>query len=107
MRRLHPRSAVLRVTRAALQGGFFGFFVGTAAAGALGIPSTAIPVFVPLLALLAGGYGLLRYLRFRYDIDDGTLRVTSGVVARQSREIPLGRIQNVDTRQGCSTASSG
>jgi putative membrane protein len=100
MRRLHPRSAVLRVTRAALQGGFFGFFVGTAAAGALGIPSTAIPVFVPLLALLAGGYGLLRYLRFRYDIDDGTLRVTSGVVARQSREIPLGRIQNVDTRQG-------
>jgi putative membrane protein len=100
MRRLHPRSAILRVARAALQGGIFGFFVGTAFAGVLGLPAVAAPLLAPLGATLFGGYGLLRYLRFRYEVDDDTLRVESGVVARQSREIPLGRIQNVDTRQG-------
>ncbi|MFC7020781.1 MULTISPECIES: PH domain-containing protein [Haloarcula] len=100
MRRLHPRSAVLRVARAALQGAIFGFFVGTALAGALGLSAAVVPLFAPLAAMLVGGYGLLRYLRFRYEVDDDTLRVESGVVARQSREIPLGRVQNVDTRQG-------
>ncbi|MFC6862871.1 PH domain-containing protein [Halomicroarcula sp. GCM10025817] len=100
MRRLHPRSAILRVARAAVQGAIFGFFVGTALAGVLGLPAVAVPLLAPLAATLFGGYGLLRYLRFRYEVDDDTLRVESGVVARQSREIPLGRVQNVDTRQG-------
>ena len=100
MRRLHPLSAVLRVGRAALQGAFFGFFAGTAATGALGLPFPAVTVLVPLGALLAAAVSALRYLRFTYEIDGETLRVESGVFARQSREIPLGRIQNVDTTQG-------
>ena len=51
-------------------------------------------------ALDLGAYSLARYYRFRYGIKGDTLRVESGVFARQSREIPLGRIQNVDITEG-------
>ena len=100
MRRLHPRSAVIQVARASFQGAFLGFFVGTALAGMLGIPRVAIPLLAPLGAVITGGLALARYYRFQYEIAGDTLAVQSGVFARQSREIPLGRIQNVDTKQG-------
>ncbi|MDS0276408.1 PH domain-containing protein [Halomicroarcula sp. S1AR25-4] len=100
MRRLHPRSAVRRVGRAVVQGAVFGFFVGTALAGTIGLPSWVGPALAPLGATVTGGFALVRYYRFRYAITGGTLAVESGVFARQSREIPLGRIQNVDLRQG-------
>ncbi|WP_254278650.1 PH domain-containing protein [Haloarcula marina] len=100
MRRLHPLSAVVQVGRGVLQGGIFGFFVGTALAGALGLPAWAVPALAPVGAILAGGFALARYYRFQYEIAGDTLAVESGVFARQSREIPLGRIQNVDLRQG-------
>ncbi len=100
MRRLHPLSGALRVGRGLLQGAFFGVIAGTTLAGLLGLPAAAAPLLVPALALVLGGFALARYYRFTYEIEGDTLRVESGVVARQSREIPLGRIQNVDSRQG-------
>ncbi len=100
MRRLHPISGAVSVGRGLLQGAFFGVIAGTTLAGALGLPAAAVPLLVPALALLLGGFALARYYRFTYEIEGDTLRVESGVVARQSREIPLGRIQNVDSRQG-------
>jgi len=100
MRRLHPLSGALRVGRGLLQGAFFGVIAGTTLAGLLGLPAVAAPLLVPALALVLGGFALARYYRFTYEIEGETLRVESGVIARQSREIPLGRIQNVDSRQG-------
>ena len=100
MRRLHPRSAALRIGRAGLQGAFLGFFLGSGVAGVLGLPAWTVPLLVPFGALLTGGYALARYYRFRYEIEGDTLAVDSGVFASQSREIPLGRIQNVDIREG-------
>jgi putative membrane protein len=100
MRRLHPLSAVARVGRGFLQGAFAGFIAATTLAAGLGLPGWAIPLLAPLGALLGGGFALARYYRFTYEIAGDTLTVESGVVARQSREIPLGRIQNVDIAQG-------
>ncbi|EMA02012.1 putative membrane protein [Haloarcula vallismortis] len=99
MNRLHPRSAVLRVARAALQGGFFGFFGGSLGTGMFGLPAFAVPLLGLLGALTFSGYALARYLRFRYELDGDTLTVESGVFARQSRQIPLGRVQNLDVEQ--------
>ncbi|MUV50997.1 PH domain-containing protein [Haloarcula sp. KBTZ06] len=99
MNRLHPRSAVLRVTRAALQGGFFGFFGGSLGTGMLGLPAFAVPLLGLLGALTFSGYALARYFRFQYELDGDTLTVESGVFARQSRQIPLGRVQNLDVEQ--------
>ncbi|EMA22800.1 PH domain-containing protein [Haloarcula amylolytica] len=99
MNRLHPRSAVLRVARAALQGGFFGFFGGSLGTGMFGLPAFAVPLLGLLGALTFSGYALARYFRFQYELDGDTLTVESGVFARQSRQIPLGRVQNLDVEQ--------
>ncbi|WP_336339173.1 PH domain-containing protein [Haloarcula brevis] len=99
MNRLHPRSAVVRIGRAVLQGGFFGFFGGSLGTGMLDLPWFGVPVLAVLGAVAFGGYALARYLRFRYELDGDTLTVESGVFARQSRQIPLGRVQNLDVEQ--------
>lgn len=61
------------------------------------------PRLVPLglvLAVLFGlgaiGYEILRYRLFTYELTGKTLNIESGVLFRREREIPLGRIQNVD-----------
>ncbi|MFB6086270.1 MAG: PH domain-containing protein [Halodesulfurarchaeum sp.] len=58
-----------------------------------------IPVGVILAVLLglgAIGYEVLRYRLFAYELTEETLNIDSGVLFRRKREIPLGRIQNVD-----------
>ncbi|WP_324758093.1 PH domain-containing protein [Haloarcula montana] len=100
MRRLHPTSGVISVAQAMFQGAFLGFFAGSALAGTGSLPLLSVPGLAMGGAALFGAYAGARYLRFRYEITGGTLAVESGVFARQSREIPLGRIQNVDVRQG-------
>jgi len=100
MRRLHPVSGAVSVAGGLFQGGFFGVILGSTLAGALGLPAWSVPLLPVLGAVLGGGLAAARYYRFTYEIEGDTLRVESGVVARQSREIPLGRIQNVDITQG-------
>jgi len=100
MRRLHPLSAVPQIVGGVVQGAFFGVIAATVLAGPLGIPGWVVPLLVPTGAALGGGFAVARYFRFKYEISGTTLTVESGVLARQSREIPLGRIQNVDARQG-------
>ncbi len=73
MNRLHPRSAVLSVARAALLGGFFGFFGGSVGTGMLGLPAFAVPLLGLFGALTFGGYALARYFRFRYELDGDAL----------------------------------
>lgn len=42
------------------------------------------------------GYELLYYRRFAYEFTEDTLDIRSGVLSRRERELPYGRIQNVD-----------
>jgi len=98
MRRLAPLSGLVSVGRAVVQGLAFGVFLGTAGAGS-GLLPVGTLLLAPVLAGLLGGYAYLRYLRFQYGVAGDTLVVESGVLARQSREIPLERIQTVDTEQ--------
>lgn len=58
----------------------------------------ASSVIVPVIAgfMLAVAYQLVYYQRFEYELTDDTLDIASGVVSRRNREIPLGRVQNVD-----------
>lgn len=59
--------------------------------GASGIGVVVIGWFVVALA-----YQLIYYQRFEYELSDETLDIASGVVSRRNREIPIGRVQNVD-----------
>ncbi|ELY97060.1 membrane-flanked domain-containing protein [Natrialba chahannaoensis JCM 10990] len=101
MNRLHPLSAVTY----ALQYGFLWLWIPVVLllvlAGAFDPISGAWVPFAAPFGFLAGvAYGIAYYYRFGYEITSDTVDVSSGVFARRSREIPYGRIQNVDIRQG-------
>jgi putative membrane protein len=59
--------------------------------GAPGIVGAVVAWFV--VALI---YQMVYYQRFEYDLSEGTLDIASGVLSRRNREIPVGRVQNVD-----------
>lgn len=99
--RLHPFSAVT----AAIQRGVVGLSMPFFLIGVLsGLTDAVDPVWSAYLApvgLVVGvAYGLAYYYRFEYELTRDTFDLSSGVFSRRSREIPFGRIQNVDVRQG-------
>jgi putative membrane protein len=57
---------------------------------------TAIGLVVLAGFVVALGYQLVYYQRFDYVLTGDSLDISSGVVSRRNREIPVGRIQNVD-----------
>ena len=98
MPRLHPVTAFTNATSMAISGGVAGFFLEMFADQA-GVPEWLIPLLIPMLAAIGALFGIARYLVFTYELETETLTVRSGVFLRQEREIPLGRVQNVDVTQ--------
>jgi putative membrane protein len=94
--RLHPLSVAYRtgasVTRLAWVLVFL--TVGSSQVGGLG--GLQVVGLVSLALLLAGVYQVLYYQRFEYELTDDSLDISSGVLSRRDREIPLDRVQNVD-----------
>ncbi len=72
------------------------FFVGQSAAS----QRIGGPIIVGVLAASAVSaillYEIAYYRRFEYELTEETLDIHSGVVSRRERELPYGRIQNVD-----------
>lgn len=58
--------------------------------------ATGLGVAVVLWFVVALGYQLVYYQRFDYELTDDTLDISSGVLSRRQREIPIRRVQNVD-----------
>lgn len=101
MRRLHPLTVPLRAVNGL--GSLFAIVVFTTFVGSGGPFQNIGPVLVSLglLAIVVVvGYQYAYYRRFTYAVTDDTLDIASGVISRQRREIPLGRVQNVDISQG-------
>ncbi len=97
MRRLHPRSAAVDAAQGGLQLGSLGLFGGFFLANEASVlPFSVALLLAPLGFLLGAGYQVGYYYRFSYELSEEELLVTSGVVGRQRREIPLERVQNVD-----------
>lgn len=57
-------------------------------------------MWLGLFVIPAMVYEVYRYLSLRYRLEAGELILTEGVVFRNERHIPFGRIQNVDWTQG-------
>jgi putative membrane protein len=66
----------------------------------VGTPELSGPAGIGLLVVvwfvIAVGYQLIYYQRFDYQLTEDTLDISSGVVSRRQREIPISRVQNVD-----------
>ncbi|MBS3761372.1 MAG: PH domain-containing protein, partial [Halodesulfurarchaeum sp.] len=100
--KLHPLSVPIRGGGRALGLAVAGSVLGSMVQEPLRAMDIA-PRWVPLGLVLAGlfglgaiGYEILRYRVFTYELTEETLNLESGVLYRREREIPLGRVQNVD-----------
>ncbi|SEW32442.1 PH domain-containing protein [Natrinema salifodinae] len=99
-RTLHPASVAVRSLSRSLNTGFLFFVIGVVVSpGGNGIDLLSVVGLVAIGIVTGIVYEFAYYRRFRYDLTDDTFDVTSGVIARRDRELPLGRIQNVDIRQ--------
>lgn len=97
--RLHPLSIPYRAVAGSANLGtlvFLGTLIGSGSLDPTGL--SFLGLLVGYLVLM-GGYQVVYYRRFEYVLADGSLDITSGVVSRRQREIPLGRVQNVDVSQ--------
>jgi putative membrane protein len=97
--KLHPFTAVIDAVSYGLRAGSFALFAAIAGRTTGLVPVEALLVAVPLVVLIGAGFGVARYAAFEYELGPETLAISSGVVRRQSREIPLERVQNVDVEQ--------
>lgn len=59
-----------------------------------------------MIELVATGMGgltiigaVLQYISFRYSVRDGALHLSSGIIQKQNRTIPIERIQNINLKQ--------
>lgn len=117
--RLHPLSPVIRASRAliGLAVIFGGSLVNITRGGRGGFYARAV------VAAVLIGYGVVSWLVTRWRVQDGVLRIETGLVRRQSLRFPLSQVQAIDTvrpglarvfglaelrlRMGGSTGSSG
>ncbi|ELZ17605.1 PH domain-containing protein [Natrinema limicola] len=100
MKKLHPASVAVRSLSRSLNTGFVFFLIGVVVSpGGNGMDLLSILGLVVVGILTGIVYEFAYYQRFRYELTADTFDVTSGVLSRRTRELPLGRIQNVDIRQ--------
>lgn len=95
--RLHPLTAPAEALRIGFLSACTAFFL--VAVGSRVVPFLEVDlifVLFPLGFVLGAGYAVARYLLFEYELTADTLDITSGVIARTHREIPIHRVQNLD-----------
>ena len=98
--KLHPLSLPYRTITRSVSVASTLLFAGLALSGAVDFLD---PIRIALLAgvglAVAAGYEAAYYRRFGYELTATSLDIESGVLSRRRREIPLGRVQNVDIRR--------
>src|SRR5712691_3388336 len=90
-RRLHPLSPLVRSGRAAV--GVLAI-VGISASGQFGRDGSHLVDWV--LAALVVIAAVVNWLVTRWKVDGATLRIETGLLRRDSRQLPVARIQAVD-----------
>lgn len=98
---LDPLSIPYRAVERGLQAVVGIAIAGFASAGSIGgLKGLAIGAVVLIGGIaLSIGWQIAYYRRFEYRLTEDTFDIDSGVISRRAREIPYGRIQNVDIRQ--------
>ncbi|MCU4717406.1 PH domain-containing protein [Halapricum hydrolyticum] len=98
---LDPLSIPYRAVESGLQVVIGIAIAGIAGAGSVG-GAEGLAVFGVILVVGIGlslGWQVAYFRRFEYRLTEDTFDIDSGVLSRREREIPYGRIQNVDIRQ--------
>jgi putative membrane protein len=90
--RLHPLSPVIRAGRLLI--GLAVVLAGTLSTGGRGVRGEVLGR-LPFLGIVIV-YGVISWLVTRWRIEDGDLRIETGVIRRQSLRFPLTQIQAID-----------
>lgn len=98
---LDPLSIPYRAVERGLQAVIGIAIAGIAGAGSVGgLEGLAVFGVIVIAGIaLSVGWQVAYYRRFEYRLTEDTFDIDSGVLSRRAREIPYGRIQNVDIRQ--------
>jgi len=98
---LDPLSIPYRAVERGLQAVIGIAIAGIAGAGSVGgLEGLAFFAVIVVVGIaLSVGWQVAYYRRFEYQLTEDTFDIDSGVLSRRAREIPYGRIQNVDIRQ--------
>ena len=98
-KRLHPIAAVIHFIKH-LKDLFFPFVVIFLFGGNGLSLSFWEMLFTATFIILSLVIGIFSWLRFTYRVEDGELRIESGVFVRKKRYIPFERIQSLDFSEG-------
>lgn len=98
MNKLHPRIRVVWILRAIV----FAVIVGGVGVGAAMVldASTLFPLGIAVVLVIAGViHAIIRYRNWRYVVGDDAIYLERGVFTQIRTEVPLVRIQHVDSRR--------
>lgn len=95
-RRLHPIAAVSNVLKT-LKDSIIPILIIVVFGNSEGKIQLFITIGIIALILISG---ILTWLRFTYRIEEGELRIESGLIIRKKRYIPFERIQSLDLSEG-------
>ena len=73
--------------------------IATVGSRSMGVPTEVGAGVVAAGLVLALLYQFVYWQRYEYELTGDTFDIRSGVFSRRTREIPLGRVQNVDLRR--------
>ncbi|HUC04592.1 MAG TPA: PH domain-containing protein, partial [Acidimicrobiales bacterium] len=93
-RRLHPLSPIARIGRV-VPVLVIALIVPLSGNNGTG-DSSFVFAYVTFFAVLSVVFGLIHWLVTRWRLDGDALRIETGLVRRDSRRLPLARIQSVD-----------
>ena len=98
MNTLHPRIRIVWIFRAVILGAIVGAIgVGLSTVFAVSpILPVAFAVFVVILGVI---HAILRYRNWRYVVGEDAIYLERGVLTEVRTEVPLVRIQHVDSRR--------
>ncbi|MEF8840664.1 MAG: PH domain-containing protein [Haloarculaceae archaeon] len=97
-RRLAPLSVLYRAAETVMRLAWL-LVIATIGTRSMGVPTEAGVGLVAGGLVLALLYQFVYWERYEYEVTGDTFDIRSGVFSRRTREIPLGRVQNVDLRR--------
>jgi len=75
-------------------------FLAAVAGGGGGAPVTRIVVYGLIGAVVAVAIGVVGWMTTRWSVGDGRIRLRTGVLSEKVTDVPLGRVQAIDTVHG-------
>ena len=96
--RLSPLSVFYRAGETVLRLAWV-LVLATVGSQSMGVPTEAAVGVVVGGFVLALLYQFVYWQRYEYELTEDTFDIRSGVFSRRTREIPLGRVQNVDLQR--------